>query len=354
MVAKDSESYRRGNEIIVRSNRGIETGLVLCEATEDALEHLDQPPVGHILRVMSDDDANELARIEQTRDDKLAKCQKHVDDLGLTMQLVELEQLLGGDRVVVYYLAEERVDFRELVKLLAGEFQTRIEMKQIGVRDEAKILADYGDCGRPVCCNTHLSKMPPVSMRMAKIQKATLDPTKISGRCGRLKCCLRYEFDTYDAIQKQLPKIGTDILTREGRARVIGQELLAEQLLVETEDHRRILIDASEVVSTIKKGAGQPPAKPKTGKNDDREGRGSKSKPKRKPSKNPAVEHTTEKSSQDRTAGSPETSGKQLSADEGSSSDGKKRKRRRRRSRKGKPRNDGSNDDAGGNPSNKN
>ena len=165
---------------------------------------------------------------------------------------------------------------------------------------------------------------------------------------------MRYEFDTYDAIQKQLPKIGTDILTREGRARVIGQELLAEQLLVETEDHRRILIDASEVLSTIKKGAGQSPAKPKTGKNDDREGRGSKSKPKRKPSKNPAVEHTTEKSSQDRTAGSPETSGKQLSADEGSSSDGKKRKRRRRRPRKGKPRNDGSNDDAGGNPSNKN
>ena len=109
------------------------------------------------------------------------------------MQLVDLEHLFGGERVVIYYLSDDRVDFRELVKALAGEFQTRIEMRQIGVRDEAKLLADYGDCGQPVCCGTFLSEMPPVSMKMAKVQKATLDPTKISGRCGRLKCCLRYE-----------------------------------------------------------------------------------------------------------------------------------------------------------------
>ena len=124
------------------------------------------------------------------------------------MQLVDVEHLFGGERIVVYYLAENRVDFRELVKALAGEFQTRIEMRQIGVRDEAKLLADYGDCGKPVCCNTHLSEMPPVSMKMAKLQKATLDPTKISGRCGRLKCCLRYEYDTYEELQKDLPPRG--------------------------------------------------------------------------------------------------------------------------------------------------
>lgn len=351
MVAKDSESYRRGNEIIVRSNRGIETGLVLCEATDDALAHLDQPPVGHILRIMSDDDANELARIEQTRDDKVTKCQKHVDDLNLAMQLVELEQLLGGDRIVVYYLAEERVDFRELVKLLASEFQTRIEMKQIGVRDEAKILADYGDCGRPVCCNTHLSKMPPVSMRMAKIQKATLDPTKISGRCGRLKCCLRYEFDTYDAIQKQLPKVGSDVLTREGRARVIGQELLAEQLLVETEDHRRILIDASEVLSTIKKGSqGQGSPKPRAKE----AGRWDKGKSKRQSSKKPAVELSKEKSPKTQLNDGTDGSGKPISSAEGPASEGKKRKRKRKRTRKRKPKSNGSNDDTDRNPDNKN
>jgi len=156
-------------------------------------------------------------------------------------------------RIVLYYLAENRVDFRELVKRLAAEFRARIEMRQIGVRDEAKLLADYGDCGKPVCCNTHLVKMPPVSMKMAKLQVASLDPTKISGRCGRLKCCLRYEFENYEAIQKSLPKPGWQIVTRDGKAKVIAQQLIAEQLLVETEDHRRILIDASEVLSVIKR-----------------------------------------------------------------------------------------------------
>ena len=253
MTAKDSDTYHRGNEVVIRSNRGIETGLVLCQANEDALTHLDQPPVGHILRTFGDDDAKELLHLEDSREVKLETCQQKIDELKLEMQLVEIEQLLGGERIVIYYLAEDRVDFRDLVKVLASEFQTRIEMKQIGVRDEAKILADYGDCGRPVCCNNHLSQMPPVSMRMAKIQKATLDPTKISGRCGRLKCCLRYEYDTYEEIQKQLPRVGTHIVTRDGRAKVIGQQILAEQLLIETEDHRRMVIDASEVLSVIKK-----------------------------------------------------------------------------------------------------
>jgi len=153
----------------------------------------------------------------------------------------------------VYYVSEQRVDFRDLVKALATELQTRIEMRQIGVRDEAKLLADFGDCGKPVCCNTHLSKMPPVSMKMAKLQKATLDPTKISGRCGRLKCCLRYEYDTYTELRKELPPVGASVVTQNGRARVLNQEILAQQLLVETEDNRRILIDASEVLSVIKK-----------------------------------------------------------------------------------------------------
>ena len=120
------------------------------------------------------------------------------------MELVDVEHLFGGERIVFYFLAEKRVDFRELVKDLAREYQTRIEMRQIGVRDEAKLLADYGDCGKPVCCNTHMAVMPPVSMRMAKLQKSTLDPTKISGRCGRLKCCLRFEQDVYEEFQEAL------------------------------------------------------------------------------------------------------------------------------------------------------
>jgi cell fate regulator YaaT (PSP1 superfamily) len=154
---------------------------------------------------MSAEDAHELCRIREQARRELETCQRYIAKLGLLMDLVDVEHLFGGERVIIYYLAENRVDFRELVRLLAGEFQTRIEMRQIGVRDEAKLLADYGDCGVPVCCNTHLVEMPPVSMKMAKLQKATLDPTKISGRCGRLKCCLRYEFELYE--RKELPLV---------------------------------------------------------------------------------------------------------------------------------------------------
>jgi cell fate regulator YaaT (PSP1 superfamily) len=251
MTARQDASYRRSMEVVVRSDRGLEIGQVLCEAGDDALSHLDKPAVGSIVRLVSEEDVEGIDKIDSARAKKLETCQKHIDALGLDMKLIEVEQLFGGERMVVYYLSEERVDFRELVRVLASEFSTRIEMRQIGVRDEAKLLADYGDCGKPVCCNTHLSAMPPVSMKMAKLQKATLDPTKISGRCGRLKCCLRYEYDNYVDTQKQLPRVGSRVVTRNGTAKVLNQQILAEQLLVETEDHRRMVIDASEVLSVI-------------------------------------------------------------------------------------------------------
>jgi cell fate regulator YaaT (PSP1 superfamily) len=123
-------------------------------------------------------------------------------------------------------------------------------MRQIGVRDEAKLLADYGDCGKPVCCNTHLTRMPPVSMKMAKIQKTTLDPAKISGRCGRLKCCLRYEYDTYRSLEQDLPPVGSNVVTSKGRGRVVAHEILAQKLLVEFDDQRRIIVGLAEVQST--------------------------------------------------------------------------------------------------------
>lgn len=196
--AAGGREYRRSMTVIVRTDRGLEAGEVLCEATAEALGRLKDPGAGQILREMTAEDHNELARIRQQARQEIEVCQQHVERLDLKMQLVDAEHLFGGERIVIYYLAESRVDFRELVRVLAGEFQTRIEMRQIGVRDEAKLLADFGDCGSPVCCNTHLVQMPPVSMRMAKLQKATLDPTKISGRCGRLKCCLRYEYEVYE------------------------------------------------------------------------------------------------------------------------------------------------------------
>ena len=249
------ETYRRAQMVVARTDRGLEVGEVLCDATDENVAQIEDPGRGQILREMSADDRIELARMQDQETAEFDICRRCIAQLGLDMQLVDIEHVFGGERVVVYYLAENRVDFRELVRLLAGEMQTRIEMRQIGVRDEAKLLADYGDCGKPVCCNTHLSEMPPVSMKMAKLQKATLDPTKISGRCGRLKCCLRYEYDTYEALQKELPPLGSDVITANGRARVLAHEILASQLLVETEDHRRVLIDASDVLTVLARGA---------------------------------------------------------------------------------------------------
>lgn len=243
-------------QVIARTNRGLELGEVLCEATEHALDNMDSPKSGQILREQTDDDAGELRRLLEQQQEEHKICEQRIAEMNLDMRLVDVEHLYGGERVIVYYLSEERVDFRELVKKLASEFQTRIEMRQIGVRDEAKLLADYGDCGKPVCCNTHLSEMPPVSMRMAKLQKATLDPSKISGRCGRLKCCLRYEYDTYQDLQKDLPPIGSEIVTNEGKAKVLAQEILASRLLVQTEDMRRVVIEGSDVLTVLKRGSG--------------------------------------------------------------------------------------------------
>jgi cell fate regulator YaaT (PSP1 superfamily) len=246
---------RRGTKVIARTDRGLEAGEVLCEATDEVAGQLNDPRRGQIVRRMTSDDETEAARVQAKQREEFANCQRIVGQLGLAMQLVDVEHVFGGERIVIYYLAENRVDFRELVKLLAAEFQTRVEMRQIGVRDEAKLLADYGDCGKPVCCNTHLSEMPPVSMKMAKLQKATLDPTKISGRCGRLKCCLRYEYDTYEGLQKDLPAIGAQVITAKGRGRVLAQEILAGQLLVEMEDRRRVLVPSAEVLSVLGGGA---------------------------------------------------------------------------------------------------
>jgi cell fate regulator YaaT (PSP1 superfamily) len=261
-ASRGSDVFARGAQVIARTSRGLELGEVLCEANELALANLQDPKNGQILRERTADDAGELRRLMEQQKHEHATCLRHIDELKLDMRLVDVERIYGGERVVVYYLAEDRVDFRLLVKNLATEFQTRIEMKQIGVRDEAKLLADYGDCGKPVCCNTHLSEMPPVSMRMAKLQKATLDPSKISGRCGRLKCCLRYEYDTYQELQKDLPPLGAEIITTEGRGRVLAQEILAGRILVEMEDMRHLALDGSAVLTVLKR-AGSRNSNPK-------------------------------------------------------------------------------------------
>ena len=223
---------------------------MLCPVSERTTKYMGNSARGEILRPATPEDRELEARIGEDRSPAFATCQELIAKRRLQMNLVDVELIHGRERVVFYYLAEQRIDFRELVKDLARALKTRIEMRQIGVRDEAKLLADYGDCGKPVCCNTHLSRMPPISMKMAKIQKTTLDPAKISGRCGRLKCCLRYEYDTYRSLEKALPSVGSRVVTAKGQGRVLAQEILAQKLVLELDDHRRIIVGRDEILSS--------------------------------------------------------------------------------------------------------
>lgn len=250
-AAPAGATFARGERVVVRSERGQEIGDLLCPATPQAVSHLPEPTHGDILRLLTDDDRLKEQQLRENSRKQFDTATRLIAEHHLAMQLVDVEPLFGGERIVFYFLSEKRVDFRELVRSMAREFQTRIELRQIGVRDEAKLLADYGDCGKPVCCNTHMTVMPPVSMRMAKIQKSTLDPSKISGRCGRLKCCLRFEQDVYDEFQKQLPNVGARVLTQKGQGKVLAQEVLARRLLVEFEDGRRLPVAVDEVLTKL-------------------------------------------------------------------------------------------------------
>jgi cell fate regulator YaaT (PSP1 superfamily) len=241
----------RRETVILKTDRGQEVGEVLCPSTPQAAAAVPDPTHGDILRAATRDDRAKMDLIRELQKKEFATGGKLIAQHKLAMQLVDVEHLFGGERIVFYFLAETRVDFRELVKSMAREFHTRIELRQIGVRDEAKLLADYGDCGKPVCCNTHMVVMPPVSMRMAKLQKSTLDPAKISGRCGRLKCCLRFEQDVYEEFQASLPPVGSRVVTRKGQGRVLAQEILARRLLIEFEDGRRLPVPADEVLTRL-------------------------------------------------------------------------------------------------------
>jgi cell fate regulator YaaT (PSP1 superfamily) len=247
----EGHAYLRGGMVLVRSERGQEVGSILCESTPRAVGMLTEPTKGRILRLLTTDDHAIQQKLKENERREFEVCRRFILERKLQMELVDVEHLFGGERIIFYFLAEKRVDFRDLVKDLAREFQTRIEMRQIGVRDEAKLLADYGDCGKPVCCNTHMTSMPPVSMRMAKLQKSTLDPSKISGRCGRLKCCLRFEQEVYEEFLDQLPPLGSRILTSKGQGRVLSQEVLARKVLAEFEDGRRVVVAMSEILTRL-------------------------------------------------------------------------------------------------------
>ena len=252
------EEFVRGQRVVIRSDRGLELGEILCPASDRTAQYLEGKATREIVRLAAEADHQQQEDLPSLEKSAFATCRELIAGRRMQMELVDVEILLGRERAIFYYLAEKRVDFRELVKDLARALRTRIEMRQIGVRDEAKLLADYGDCGKPVCCNTHLTEMPPVSMKMAKLQKTTLDPAKISGRCGRLKCCLRYEYDTYRELEKELPPVGARVGTAKGRGRSLAQDILAQKLIVEYDDGRRIIVGRDDVLD-VEPPRGRPP-----------------------------------------------------------------------------------------------
>jgi len=221
-------------------------------------------PPGKFVRYTTAEDLSEERHLEKIAKEEMQSCIGFVKELALPMKIVDVEHLFGGERIVFYFMADGRVDFRQLVKKLAQEYQTRIEMRQIGSRDEAKLLGDVESCGQECCCRKFLRALKPVNMRMAKIQKATLDPSKISGFCGRLKCCLRYEDKTYTELKKRLPRKNARVKSKHGDGRVVDTQILTQLVVIEREDGVRVAVPVEEVEiiheSAVKKSKPDKPA----------------------------------------------------------------------------------------------
>ncbi|MEG0900957.1 MAG: stage 0 sporulation family protein [Clostridia bacterium] len=220
-----------GCYVIVETARGMEYGQVITGVRE-VNDELIASPLKQILRIANDADAKHSQENGLFEKEAFRVCQHKIDEHKLDMKLVGVEQTFDNAKILFYFTANGRVDFRSLVKDLASVFHTRIELRQIGVRDEAKMLGGLGPCGRPICCASFLGDFQPVSIKMAKEQNLSLNPTKISGVCGRLMCCLKFEQDHYEATRKRMPKLGKEVETPEGFGVVIDVNVLKEALTV--------------------------------------------------------------------------------------------------------------------------
>ncbi len=220
-----------GDAVIVETVRGMEYGEVVT-GVKEVSDELITPPLKNVIRIATAEDAQHHAENVAKEKDAMAVCQKKVDEHKLQMKLVGCEYTFDNSKILFYFTSDKRVDFRVLVKDLAGVFRTRIELRQIGVRDEAKMMGGLGICGRQVCCAAFLGDFQPVSIKMAKEQNLSLNPNKISGVCGRLMCCLKYEEDHYEATRKQMPKVGKEVITPDGNGTVIELNILKETVRV--------------------------------------------------------------------------------------------------------------------------
>ena len=233
-----------GESVIVETARGIECGeVVIAEREIDESEF--SSPIKPVIRIASSQDFDVIEKNKKREQDAFKICEEKIKKHDLKMNLIDVECTFDNNKILFYFTAESRIDFRELVKDLASVFRTRIELRQIGVRDEAKKLGGLGICGQPFCCSRFLGEFQPVSIKMAKEQSLSLNPTKISGTCGRLMCCLKYEQESYEELLKITPKVGAVVKTADGRGVVEEVNLLTGKL--------RVKMDKTDAVATVDK-----------------------------------------------------------------------------------------------------
>jgi cell fate regulator YaaT (PSP1 superfamily) len=237
---------KAGDTVIVDTARGMELGHVVI-APGQVLESAAAGPLKPVLRKANDEDLARARELEEKEKEALRVCGELVSKLNLPMKLLSAEVNLDGNRLTVYFSAEERVDFRELVRELAGRLKTRVELRQVGPRDEAKLIGGFGRCGRPLCCAAFLSEFAPVSIKMAKEQNLPLNPMKISGTCGRLLCCLTYESELYRATKERFPRVGQRVTTPMGVAFVVGINPIKDAVMVELETKANVEFSVNEV-----------------------------------------------------------------------------------------------------------
>lgn len=245
--------------VVVETIRGVEFGHAVLGPKEIAEEEI-VTPLKKVLRIALDEDFDIHRENKKKASEAITICQEKVDEHGLRMKLVDVEYTFDNNKVIFYFTADGRVDFRELVKDLASIFRTRIELRQIGVRDEAKMVGGIGPCGRKVCCKQFLGEFDPVSIKMAKEQSLSLNPTKISGLCGRLMCCLKYEQDTYEELLVKMPQIGAIAITKDGKGTIVDSYTLLERVKIkvrledDTDDLLYYQIDEIELTGEINPG----------------------------------------------------------------------------------------------------
>ena len=224
-------NIQKDTYVVVETARGIEFGECVI-GIKEINENDIVSPLKSVLRIATNEDIEKHFKNKDKEKDAFDICLKKIQEHGLTMKLIDVEYTFDNNKVIFYFTADGRVDFRDLVKDLATIFKTRIELRQIGVRDEAKMLGGLGPCGRPMCCSSFLGDFASVSIKMAKEQNLSLNPTKISGICGRLMCCLNYEQSTYEDIRKRMPKVGSIVKTSEGTGEVFSNNIFKESIKV--------------------------------------------------------------------------------------------------------------------------